>query len=77
MHNCPIMKGMGCYPSMKIQNKLETNMFEVEYCYGFCKNEDDTKLKPADLNCQDLNDADWSNINAGWERFFECTWKEF
>jgi hypothetical protein len=62
---------------MSTENKPETAMFEVDSCYQFCKDPDHAKLKPADLNCQDLNDAEWTQLNAGWERFLDCTWKGF
>ncbi|KAL5113573.1 hypothetical protein ACEQ8H_008553 [Pleosporales sp. CAS-2024a] len=70
-----------CKPRMKTENIDETKMFEVDSCYEDC---DQSKpelmlLKPSDLNCQDLNDADWykNETSSAWQRNFDCTWKGF
>lgn len=63
-----------CRPSMTTEDKTEEHMFEVESCYDKCK---DTKLRPADFWCNDLNDAMWLPENGGWKRRFWCGWKGF
>lgn len=77
MKGCPIASTGPCYPSFSTENKLETWMFEVQSCYEHCKNQKDIKLNPADLNCQDMNDADWYKSGNAWERKFWCWFKGF
>lgn len=78
MKNCPIATTGPCYPFFTTENVDETSMFQVESCYEHCKNSQDAKLFPADMNCQDMNDALWISTDAGgWQRRFWCWFKGF
>jgi hypothetical protein len=77
MQGC-MAAGSLCKPTMWTENKPETKMFKVDSCYQLCKDPNDAKLVPSDLDCEDMNDADWSKTNTGgWERWFNCHWKGF
>ncbi|KAF2028864.1 hypothetical protein EK21DRAFT_68717 [Setomelanomma holmii] len=76
--DCDWKPGSPCKPKMTTENRLETQMFQVESCYQFCPKGSNTPLKPSDLNCEDLNDADWYDVLDGAKhRDFECHWKGF
>ncbi|KAH7067009.1 hypothetical protein BKA63DRAFT_537392 [Paraphoma chrysanthemicola] len=66
-----------CKPYMWTENRLENKMFEVDTCWQYCKNVQDRKLLPSDMNCNDLNDADWYDRDRKQHRDFECYWKGF
>jgi hypothetical protein len=76
---CDKMKGVQCFPKMITENKSETKMFMVDSCYQYCdKSKPELQLlKPADLNCDDMNDADWTHKGNIWQRNFDCYWKGF
>jgi chitinase len=78
MPNCDYLWKAPCKPSMQTENRLETMMFEVNTCWQYCKNEKDQLVLPSDMNCQDLNDADWYDaLDGAKHRAFECFWKGF
>ncbi|KAH7071760.1 hypothetical protein FB567DRAFT_455258 [Paraphoma chrysanthemicola] len=84
MVGCPLINTRGvwlipdpCKPYMWTENRLESKMFEVNTCWQNCKNEQDRKLLPSDMNCNDLNDADWYDRDGKQHRDFECYWKGF
>jgi hypothetical protein len=74
-----IQNKVQCWPKMITENKLETKAFFVDSCYQYCNKNQPEKmlLKPADLNCDDLNDADWYQDGNAWKRDFNCYWKGF
>jgi hypothetical protein len=80
MPNCDKIKNLvHCKPKMVTENRLETTAFFVDSCYQYCSKDrpDDMLLKPADLNCDDLNDANWKQEGNSWKRDFNCYWKGF
>jgi hypothetical protein len=77
--NCDKIQGVRCKPKMVTENKLETEAFYVDSCYQYCSKDrpQDQVLKPSDLNCDDMNDADWVKDGKAWKRDFNCYWKGF
>jgi len=67
-----------CHPSVKTENRSETEMFEVESCEQYCdKDKPERVLVNSDLNCDDMNDADWQHNDNAWTRNFNCYLKGF
>jgi hypothetical protein len=79
MPNCDKISGVPCKPHMETENKLETSAFFVDVCWQYCdpKKPEHRLLNTWDLDCQDLNDADWQRTGNGWMRNFDCHWKGF
>jgi len=68
-----------CKPNFTTENRLETTMFWVNSCWQFCPATEYELLHPSDLNCDDMNVADWEKLqnDGGWKRDFTCQWKGF
>jgi hypothetical protein len=79
MPNCDKIKGVPCKPKMETENKLETKAFFVDVCFQYCdpNRPQDRLLNTWDLDCQDLNDAEWEQKGNSWMRNFDCHWKGF
>jgi hypothetical protein len=77
MQGCDKIKDVPCQPNMETENKLETDQFFVDVCFQYCKNHADHKLDTWDLNCDDLNDAEWYQSDKAWKRDFNCYWHGF
>jgi hypothetical protein len=77
MQGCDKIKDVPCQPNMETENKLETDQFFVDVCFQYCKNHADHKLDTWDLNCDDLNDAEWYQSGKAWKRDFNCYWHGF
>jgi hypothetical protein len=77
--NCDKIQNVPCKPKMVTENSLETKAFFVDSCYQYCSKDrpQDQLLKPSDLGCDDLNDANWEQTGKGWVRNFNCYWKGF
>jgi hypothetical protein len=79
MPNCDKIKNVPCKPKFVTENRLETTPFFVDSCYQYCSKDSpgDQLLKPADLDCNDMNDANWRLDGYAWKRDFNCFWKGF
>ncbi|KAF1914807.1 hypothetical protein BDU57DRAFT_549890 [Ampelomyces quisqualis] len=68
-----------CKPKVVTESRLENFGFFVDSCWQYCDKSQPEKqiLKPADLNCDDMNDADWYQSGNAWQRDFNCYWKGF
>lgn len=67
-----------CHPKVTTENRSETKMFEVESCEQYCdKDKPERVLVNSDLNCDDMNDADWQHNDNAWSRNFNCYLKGF
>jgi hypothetical protein len=68
-----------CFPNWETENKSESIAFWVETCWDLCPKDQPEKqlLKPSDVNCDDLNEADWYQEGNAWKRNFSCFWKGF
>jgi hypothetical protein len=78
MPNCSPGGWVTCRPSFQTEDNTEYWSFRVESCYDKCIN---SKLLPADLWCNDLNDAMWHPNNRdkfnSFYREYWCGWKGF
>ncbi|KAH4000096.1 hypothetical protein HBH98_070970 [Parastagonospora nodorum] len=77
--NCSKSGEADCFPKVTTENRSETKMFEVESCWQYCDKDKPELIlvKPSDLNCDDMNDADWVHNDNAWSRNFNCYLKGF
>ncbi|KAF2828248.1 hypothetical protein CC86DRAFT_445220 [Ophiobolus disseminans] len=59
------------------ETSTEKEIFFINSCYQFCPPEhpEYQLLKPSDINCDDLNEADWYKEGNAVKRDFKCWWK--
>lgn len=67
--------GNSCYPWWQTETFAENERFKVYACDDKCRNNDKTPpISKEELWCDDMNQAMWTKINAGWERRWSCGW---